>query len=387
MPDRVSRLDRGQLGTPTRTPQGYLRVPGWATRTGVLVYRNPDGSERRELRLPEEVSRADSLATLAQVPVTDEHPPQMLTAENTRHYQRGYTGETVSMDGDRVAVTVTLTDADLIRKAEAGQQELSCGYTCELELAPGVWQGQRYDAVQRNIVYNHLAVVPRGRAGPEVRLRLDAAEQINDSSDGREEGPPVTKIKIDGVEYEVSEAVAAAITSKMRSDAAAIEAAQAEAKKAQDEVAAEKKRADEVQAKLDAANDELKQRTDAAAKVPELVKARLDLERAAAPHLPADIAEKLDTMSDDEVRLAVIQAASPEFKRTDSMSTDYLQARYDAALEVLKARVDSTGKLREAAYKAATSAGERIDADQARQKFIEESRNAWKRPVNGQKES
>src|SRR4026207_69959 len=53
--DRAIRFDIGMLRSPKVTPQGFLKVDGSASRPGVFLYQNPDGSERRELRLPEEV--------------------------------------------------------------------------------------------------------------------------------------------------------------------------------------------------------------------------------------------------------------------------------------------------------------------------------------------
>jgi hypothetical protein len=57
-----------------------------------------------------------------------------------------------------------------------GEKELSAGYFHDVEWMPGEWNGQRYDAVQRNIRANHLALVPVGRMGPEVAV-MDGREQ------------------------------------------------------------------------------------------------------------------------------------------------------------------------------------------------------------------
>ena len=55
---------------------------------------------------------------------------------------------------------------------------MSLGYKVDLEEVPGVWQGQAYDAVQRNIVINHLAIVRSGRAG-NARLNLDRLDAVS----------------------------------------------------------------------------------------------------------------------------------------------------------------------------------------------------------------
>lgn len=51
-----------------------------------------------------------------------------------------------------------------------GKKELSCGYRCRYEYAPGSFKGQAYDYVQRDIRGNHLALVDNGRMGPDVAV-------------------------------------------------------------------------------------------------------------------------------------------------------------------------------------------------------------------------
>lgn len=154
-----------------------MRVDARLTRVGVLEYRRADGSVERELRLPEEVFRADSLETLTAAPVTHLHPTEMVGPENVRKLRVGGAGAARN-DGDQfVSAELQVEAADVIAKVDSGElQEISCGYYCELDRTPGVWKGQTYDAIQRDIVYNHVALGPKGwgRAGSEVRLRLDS---------------------------------------------------------------------------------------------------------------------------------------------------------------------------------------------------------------------
>lgn len=51
-----------------------------------------------------------------------------------------------------------------------GVKQLSAGYFHDVEWTGGVWNGQAYDAIQRNISGNHLASVPEGRMGPGVAV-------------------------------------------------------------------------------------------------------------------------------------------------------------------------------------------------------------------------
>ncbi len=175
---REQRFDFSVLrGKPTRTSQGFLRIDANLTRVGVLSYTRPDGSVQRELRHPDEVFKADSLRTMANAPVTDLHPSGLIDPKNVAQFRRGHVTESVRQDGKFVAAAVIIEDAALIAAVEAGdRKELSPGYTARMYMTPGIWEGQPYDAVQRDIVYNHAALGPKGwgRSGSEVALRMDS---------------------------------------------------------------------------------------------------------------------------------------------------------------------------------------------------------------------
>lgn len=183
---RVLRVDKQELSKAVRLDNGWLRAPATLTRVGVFEYHSPDGSVRRELRPPEEVFREDSLASFEQCPVTIDHPAVgILDTRTTKMFQRGSV-TSVRRDGANVVGQVLLTDEDAIEAATKGRKkQLSCGYTCDCEEKPGttsgipgVADGQRYDAIQRNIRGNHVALVTRARAGENATLRLDSAGNV-----------------------------------------------------------------------------------------------------------------------------------------------------------------------------------------------------------------
>ncbi len=158
-----------------------MRVDGVFTRAGVFTYRNADGTERRELRPPDEVFRSDALESFALVPVTDDHPPTLVRKDNRKTYEKGYTLEDTRRDDDLVVGSLVVTDEALINKMDAGKVGLSCGYEVDLDETPGEHPTYgRYDAVQRNIRGNHLALVHNPRAGHETRVRMDALESRAD---------------------------------------------------------------------------------------------------------------------------------------------------------------------------------------------------------------
>lgn len=157
-----------------------MRTPAHLSRVGVFDYRLGSGKVRRELRPPDEVFKADSLASFDGVLLTDDHPVAGLDGKNARGLAVG-TVTKVRKDNDLLAAELLVTDAAAVTKIENGKRELSCGYQCDTDEAPGVWTdangvGHPYDAIQRNIRGNHVALVARGRAGPDARVRLDAAD-------------------------------------------------------------------------------------------------------------------------------------------------------------------------------------------------------------------
>ena len=167
------RYDSIPLGETYFTPEGYLIDHPILTRVGIFEYRRPDGSIRRELRLPEEVFAPESLASYKGKPVILTHEAGMIDSDNVQQEQIGTILSEGTQDGDNVRAQIIIHDA---RKLDYGLRELSLGYSLDLEEVPGEWQGQPYDAIQRNIRVNHLALVEKARAGDSARLNIDGED-------------------------------------------------------------------------------------------------------------------------------------------------------------------------------------------------------------------
>lgn len=202
----VLRVDTHRLGKVERTSLGGAKIPARLARTGILEYRNADGSLRRELRLEEEVFNGDSLKTLDHVPVIDiKDHTGLVTPDTWRKVSLGHVTQ-VRRDGKYIASDLIVQDAETLDAIEDGSRtEISCGYVCRLDMSPGEWQGQKYDCIQRNIRYNHAALCPpnRGRAGPEVGLRFDSNSQAWAVSHPEEEEIAMKTIRLDGKDYEI----------------------------------------------------------------------------------------------------------------------------------------------------------------------------------------
>lgn len=182
------RFDSGQVLNPHRTDDGILLCDAIFARDGVLEYRSPGGKKRREFRPPEENQKA--IAEFGLASLTLEHPTGLVDESNGDRLRKGISLQTpryVVVPGKGGFVTgqiaVMSRDAqDAVRRGDAS--EISAGYKCRIEETPGVWfnpatgQSERYDAIQRDIKVNHIALTRLGRAGPSVKVlgRFDSAD-------------------------------------------------------------------------------------------------------------------------------------------------------------------------------------------------------------------
>lgn len=396
--ERVRRFERidfapSELPAARVSAEGFLQVSGRVARIGVQEYRDSSGGTRRELRLPEEVER--SLPTFPLQPMTNAHPAEMVDPGNAQRYAVGAVGAaTLKADG-WVEAPLSIWRADAIAAARGGRQQLSVGYSCRLDRTAGEWRGQRYDAIQRDIVVNHVALVDMARAGSEARLRLDAgdAELARDTApeeSSGQEGGRMAKLKIGALEFEVSDPNAqAAHNDAMAAKDREIAAERMRADTADKMTAEKQKQVDALQGKLDAklAEDRAPLRLEGqeisvadaaepakfAAFVQPIVEARATARAAllveARKHLGAN--EKFDAYqakdgkhvaarTDSEIKRLVVVKLDPTAK-LDGKSDDYVQARYDAAIERAGKQVTAPDLARVAAGQVPQLAGERAD--------------------------
>lgn len=171
---RVRRLDSIQLDKTYFTEEGYLIDHPIVTSVGIFEYTNPDGSTRRELRLPEDVFAPESLASYKGKPIIITHDAGYVDKGNVEEETIGTILSEGYRDGDNVRAEIIIHNTDAMK--QCGLRELSLGYNLRLEETPGVWEGQPYDAIQRDIVINHLALVGQARAGEQARLNIDARD-------------------------------------------------------------------------------------------------------------------------------------------------------------------------------------------------------------------
>ena len=375
----MRRIDVGAIAKPELLPNGWLKVLARPTRAGVFVYRDQTGKAFRELRPPSEVFDPESLASLQLVPVTNDHPPEQLDAVNIKRYQVGNVGDSVSPEQPFVVAPLIVQERRAIDSVLSGKSQLSCGYDADLDETPGVYDGVPYDAIQRRIRYNHVAIVDIGRAGPDCRIRLDAAGKA------AEELLPMETCMIGGKSYTLTPEQRTQFEQLLNTLGVSEDAAQGKnpdeplsagappsgcdqidlCGKKMDRAQVERIVAEysAVKARLDSIASEAAQKAQRA-KIEREVRARLSLESVAAQH-----AVKCDGLSDDDVRRAVLAKVAPGVDLAGKDSV-YLTARLDCEIERLADT--AVGAARGEVPAKHVDSAETVDPDKARETFLAE---------------
>lgn len=350
-PVRASRVDVAQLRRDAIT--GAINGPAYVTRCGVFTYVNADGSISRELRHPSEVFARDSMASLRAVPVVEGHPT-FLDAGNWRQFARGHAGDDVAADGSYLAVTLHIQDAGTREGIARGDlQEISMGYECSVVEDSGVYDGETYDRRQVGIRYNHVGLGPEGwgRAGANVRLYFDSNETETVQCAQGCYGEDMSKLlpvkradspEGDGRTNTRAQAPAAAPAQSPAAQPAAVPPAQQTDAVSRAEFDA--MRAELAVTKAQLAEGEARRTADAAAEASRAdTRTRINLVRAAEANQIVDgddedaVAAKIDAMSDDEIRTAVLAKLSPGLK-LDGESPEYIRAAFDIAVKSPRAQ-------------------------------------------------
>ncbi|PIZ55724.1 hypothetical protein COY25_00330, partial [Candidatus Uhrbacteria bacterium CG_4_10_14_0_2_um_filter_41_7] len=289
------RVDTGKIFKSEKTEEGYLRVWMTVSRAGDLVYRNDDGSTRTEYVSHDTLFDKDSLNTAWGKPITHNHPRKddryiLIDSNNTREFERGMTQQGMVVNDNFLTVVGVITDGDLIKSVESGENQVSAGYKASI-----VDRGDgKYEQVNRR--YNHFAVLPKGRAGEDVKVHLDCFRtDIDDFEVKNGDSIMTVTVHLDGIGYQVEPNIASAIAtaqSKFDNQLKDLESAKASLET----------KVSEVQTSLDKAEGEL-----------EAMKIKLE-EATKQDSLSAEISARMDVWS--EV-LPSIKEKDAEFK------TDY----------------------------------------------------------------
>lgn len=323
------------------TDEGYLKISCLSTRVGVFKYQNSDGSIVRQYRPAEEVLAEDSYKSMINNPITNDHPVEFVNSKNIKKYQVGFVTDAKPKNNKFIKSWNIIQDQDAIDAIKSGKVQVSMGYTCTHEQTDGEFQKEgRYDLIQRNIRYNHLAIVDKGRAGDSVKFLFDSADsdlnimitdELEDKKEGQKEGQEegqhcvkyeerMYKIKLDGVEQEVSADFKAKYDALQNSK----------------QVADQAEKIESLQKELDSA---IADRDSAKEKVEKLESKVNEFDSAISERNKSDIVAKAVTkglikdgdievadMSEIEIKKAILEKNEVKMSRD---SEAYIEGRYD----------------------------------------------------------
>lgn len=160
-----------------KTPEGYLICYDVKiARTGTQDYLGSELGVEDEVvkvnRPAEEVFKPATVASFEGKPFTNDHPYELLDANNTSIYSKGHIQNVrISDDKTYLIGDIIVTDSQTIQDIEGGKREISAGYNCDcMQDEDGNWY-------QANIIGNHVALVDKGRAGEKVRINDQKKEK------------------------------------------------------------------------------------------------------------------------------------------------------------------------------------------------------------------
>ena len=363
---------------------GFMAYRAKAARVGHYEYtgRDVDPDNKygfrdqaivKVARYSEDVHDATSAHSFIGKPITDDHPRDAVTRDNWRDHARGTVMGAKWEEGGYLAFDLMLTDGTAIDKVAAGKRELSNGYSCDLVHGDfTAADGVACQFKQTNIRGNHVALVDKGRAGPECAIR-DAAQCVSASASFLDSLPnlttdgdrPVKTILVDGLTVDMANAdtaIATVTTLRDARDAAKAALATAEAKAVTDAAAIVTKDAEIAKLTADKAALEAAKPTPAqlrdAAKAYGIVVAK---GKAAGITVT-------DAMGEDEIKRAVVDKMMPG----NTYTADHIGIAFDALTK--DAKVDAT----DSTIVPILTPTITIDADKSRTAFVDRLQNAWK---------
>lgn len=377
--------DTAPIAGTRRTADGYLVAEVRTARTGIQDYAGhevgkPELPVVKVYRPADQVFARDSLGSYAHKPVTNDHPTAAVTADTWKAVSVGQIGDEVARDGEFVRIPLVVMDAAAIKAIDEGKRELSAGYTCDLAWEPGTTpEGEKYDAIQKDIRINHVAIVEHGRAGSQARIgdgvrSWGAAPVTSDQKPKEEKIMTLKTVTVDGIPVEVTDQGATVIATLQSRLADAISKMTATETAHQTALAAK----DAELAKKDAELDATKTKVLSDADLDKRVQARGDL-IATAKAIAKDV--KTEGLSDAAIRKAVVAAKIGD-AAIAGKSDAYIDARFDTLIE--DAAKNPNDPFRSAVKQGLTSDADLTDSNKAYEAMLARDRNAW---MGNQKEN
>ncbi|HEC73122.1 MAG TPA: DUF2213 domain-containing protein [Methylophaga aminisulfidivorans] len=316
---RITIQDKSTFKVTSRefTDEGFLKVPGRVAKTGTQQYTRKelqlDGDPNAVVtvyRPEDEVFKAESLDSYNGADITVRHPGELVNAKNYSQTSKGVVRGSGRRDGDFVLADLVIKDQVAIDDINAGNAELSAGYTADYVEQEGTApNGENYQYMQRDIKINHVAIVPMGRAGRQARIFDNQRREIT-----------MTKVTLDsGRSVDVQdEATALLVTDALDRLNKEITDSKADIERHKATIDAKDEEIKTLQ--LKSSDEELKTRVERIAKV-----------KSGALKIVGDQFTS-DSVDDVEIMRSAMQAVRPATDWKDK-SPEYIQASFDMALE------------------------------------------------------
>ena len=180
--EEVVNDDGRSLRTPKLDSFGRLHWYAPIARHGIVRYAN-DKSELIPHLVPTKELK-NALPQVMGLPITDGHPDFDKVTRNVSKYAKGTIMNAAVRDGVLYAHGMT-TDKETIKNIlNKTATEISVGYSAEMDLGDNhtrQWNGANYKIAHKNLKFNQVGMVPRGRLGPTFAVDTDNMDQIDGS--------------------------------------------------------------------------------------------------------------------------------------------------------------------------------------------------------------
>jgi ADP-ribose pyrophosphatase YjhB (NUDIX family) len=301
------------------------------SRSGVFQYLGrsigaPELDKIYNVYRPAEEFTPETIDSFKLLPIVNDHtmlgPPEAGLVPAEEKGVHGTTGESVVFEDGVLYATLKIFSDTLASMIESGRTALSLGYRCIYEKASGIFDGQMYDYVQRNLRGNHLALVDAARCDVAVLDNHMAFDHFDLALDNSKEKIMAEEPKKEELEDRLKKAEDW-IAGRMAKDAeeeamkkAAKDAEEAEKKKAED---AEEKEKMEKEAADKKARDEMSEE-----------------EKRKADEKKAEDEEKVDEK--EGMDAAELQRVSTQLKAVTSELDSFKKSAHKALLNEISRR-------------------------------------------------
>lgn len=265
-----------------------------------------------------EINKKSFIESLEIVPLLDEHPKGSFDGGNEKKMMGCLFN--IRWDAGQHALfgDLKVMDNELKRKIARGIKELSLGYGVSYVRKMGVFEGKAYDFVQTNLMGDHVALVPEGRAGSDCCVR-DSKTFASDSMELPD--MDITKMSADEL-VEALKGCDAEVIGKVKD---ALCAPSEEEKKA-----AEEKAAADAEAAKKAEEEKAKQ---------------IEAEKKEAVDTAVEEQKKADEKACEDACAQAADAAIAEFKKVIALASDCKPRFGEIALDGIKTEQDLAVKV------------------------------------------